>query len=108
MEPTGIEPVTSCLQSGTPDPPGGLDSLGFSGDPACSPLADTAGLGSIRLGLGSGIGLLPKRLTIALEVHRKWFAARNQLGPLRLCFGLSKHKGDTDGAISARSKIAPL
>jgi hypothetical protein len=29
--------------------------------------ADTAGLGSIRLGLGSGIGLLPKRSRLARD-----------------------------------------
>jgi hypothetical protein len=32
MEPTGIEPVTSCLQSDTADTLEGPDSLGFAGD----------------------------------------------------------------------------
>jgi hypothetical protein len=32
MEPTGIELVTSCLQSDTADAPEGPDSLGFAGD----------------------------------------------------------------------------
>jgi hypothetical protein len=32
MEPGGIEPPTSCLQSGTADVREGPDSLGFAGD----------------------------------------------------------------------------
>jgi len=40
--------------------PEGPDSLGIAGEGPCRLLTDTAGLGAIRLGLGSGIGLLPK------------------------------------------------
>ena len=61
MEPTGIGPVTSCLQNGTARVPEGPDSLGIAGESALYRLlTDTAGLGAIGPDLGSGIGLLPK------------------------------------------------
>jgi hypothetical protein len=60
MEPTGIEPVTSCLQSDLPitlESPFPLALLGFS---PFEPPADMAGLGAIRLGLGSNRRCCPK------------------------------------------------
>jgi hypothetical protein len=61
MEPTGIEPVTSCLQSDCADPLQSPISRQLMGILANSHDVDMAGLGAIRLGLGSGTGLLPKR-----------------------------------------------
>jgi hypothetical protein len=79
MEPTGIDPVTSCLQSPTEDEPtrgrdrsergsifnGAADLRWPTFQPAkvahfSTGLDNAAGLGAIGLGLGSGIALLPK------------------------------------------------
>jgi hypothetical protein len=58
MEPTGIEPVTSCLQIGTADQ---LDRLVFRRLREIRARARRRGYGGIRLGLGSRTGLLPNR-----------------------------------------------
>jgi hypothetical protein len=60
MEPTGIEPVTSCLQNGTAEAPNCTVFGAFSAILAARPSWDAAGLGAIGLGLGSRTGLLPK------------------------------------------------
>jgi hypothetical protein len=67
MEPTGIEPVTSCLQSDTTDPLYGPIFRRVCRDCGPGGTRDTAGLGSISLDLGSGIGLLPKRSPLARD-----------------------------------------
>jgi hypothetical protein len=64
MEPTGIEPVTSCLQSDVANPSNRPVSGVDAGLGPSRRDGDTAGLGAMWLGLGSGIGLLPKRLIV--------------------------------------------